>query len=271
MTGILRWLFHLLLVRPFVLVILGVNVRHAERLPGSGPAIIAANHNTHIDTFVLMTLFSMDQLLRIRAAAAADYFLGNRLLAWFAINMFGVIPVKRGNLRRGDGDPLAGCSQALARGEMLIVYPEGTRGEPERLGEFKSGIAHLARRHPTVPVVPVLLHGVGKVLPKGSIVPVPFNCDVMVGRSLRWNGDCRRFMQRVADEIRALADEGDFPPWTDRLPHQLSREGAFGCRFPAAGSTAYRAHPTSLAGATCRHAMGSATALLRRLDKRRIR
>ena len=210
---ILRWLFHLLLVRPLVLLVFGVNLRHAERLPGSGPAIIIANHNNHMDTFVLMSVFPMCRLLSLRAAAADDYFLRNRLLAWVALNMFGIIPVKRCDRRRRDGDPLAGCSQALERGEILIIYPEGTRGKAECMTEFKPGFAHLASRHPDVPVVPVFLHGLGKILPKGAIVPVPFICDVFIGPSMCWNGDRQEFTRELHNRISSLAGDGNIPAW----------------------------------------------------------
>jgi 1-acyl-sn-glycerol-3-phosphate acyltransferase len=209
----LRWLFHFLLVRPLVLLVFGVNLRHAERLPVSGPAIIIANHNNHMDTFVLMSLFPMRQMLSLRAAAADDYFLSNRLLAWVAINMFGIIPVKRADWRRRDGDPLAGCSRALERGEILIIYPEGTRGEAECMTEFKPGFAHLARRHPNVPVFPVFLHGLGKILPKGAIVPVPFICDVFIGSSMCWNGNRQDFTRELQNRISSLAREGNIPIW----------------------------------------------------------
>jgi len=213
MVNSLRWLFHFLVVRPLVLGGLGVNVHHRERLPLFSPAIIIANHNTHMDTFVIMTLFPMGCLKRLRAAAAADYFLRNRVLAWISLNMFGIIPIKRTDLRRGDGNPLDPCSLAIERGETLIIYPEGTRGEPERLAPFKSGIAHLARRHPDIPVIPVFLHGLGKVQPKGALLPVPFICNVVIGKALYWNGDCARFTRTLTDEILELADELTLPEW----------------------------------------------------------
>jgi 1-acyl-sn-glycerol-3-phosphate acyltransferase len=212
-TPILRTLFHALLVRPLVWSVLGVNLRHRERLPDSGPAIVVANHNNHLDTFVLMSLFPLRELKRLRAAAAGDYFLRNRWIRWLAVDMFGVIPVKRGDWRRGDGDPLDGCAQALDRGEILIVYPEGTRGEPERRARFKPGVAHLVRRRPQVPVIPVFLHGLGKVLPKGSAVFVPFCCDVFVGEPLRWNGKVGDFMASLTAAVADLAEEENFPDW----------------------------------------------------------
>ena len=209
----IRVLFHALLVRPLVWGVLGLNIRHRERLPRSGPLIIVANHNNHLDTLVLMSLFPLRALRRLGAAAAADYFLRNRYLKWVSLNLFGIIPVQREGWRHGDGDPLAGLVEALDRGTILIVYPEGTRGEPELCTRLKPGVAHLARRCPEVPVIPVFLHGLGKALPKGSAVFVPFCCDVVVGKPLRWNGGINAFMTTLADALAGLAHEQSFPEW----------------------------------------------------------
>lgn len=212
MHRILRALFFLLLVRPLALLLLGVNARHRQRLPTKGPAIIAANHNSHLDTLVLMTLFPQAMLPRLRPVAAADYFLRHRLLAWFARNIIGIVPLTR-CVKPGDPDPLAACDATLAEGVILIMFPEGTRGEPERFSDFKAGIAHLARRHPDVPVVPVFLHGLGKVLPRGAFLLVPFFVDVFIGEALRWSGDRAAFMGELDHRIHALAAEGSFPVW----------------------------------------------------------
>jgi 1-acyl-sn-glycerol-3-phosphate acyltransferase len=212
MNHVLRGLFFALIVRPVVLILLGLNIRHRERLPKQGPAIIIANHNSHLDTLVLMTLFPQKLLPKIRPVAAMDYFLRNRLLAWFSLKIIGILPLSRKLTVHGP-DVFAGASSALANGEILLLFPEGSRGEPEQLGQFKSGVAHLVERHPTVPVVPIFLHGLGKALPKGEAILVPFFCDVFIGTAQSWQGERKEFMQQLSTEMTALAEEGTRYLW----------------------------------------------------------
>ena len=212
LTRILRFLFFVGVVRPLALIVIGLNVRHRERLPRCGPALIIANHNSHLDTLVLMSLFPLKMLPRLRPVAAADYFLKSRGVAWFALNIIGIVPITR-QVKAGSTDPLAAASAALAEGAVLILFPEGSRGEPEHLGEFKSGVAHLMKRHPEVHAWPIFLHGLGKSLPRGEAILVPFFCDVFVGVPLSWQGDRAAFMHELDDGMQGLAAEGHFPPW----------------------------------------------------------
>jgi len=210
----MRWLqaaFFLLLVRPFLALVLGVNLRHAERLPLTGPAILAANHNSHLDTLLLMSLFPLLQLYRVRPVAAADYFLRNRFIAWFALNVMHILPLAR---RPKPGEPpLAHIEETLARGDILILFPEGSRGEPEKRSELKSGIAHLMEHAPSVPVVPVYLHGLGKALPKGDWLPVPFFADGWVGEPLTWQGERASTMQALEARFAELERQGGYAAW----------------------------------------------------------
>jgi 1-acyl-sn-glycerol-3-phosphate acyltransferase len=208
---ILRAAFFLLVVRPVLLLAVGAHVRRRELLPVKGPAIIAANHNSHLDTLTILTMFPLRDLPRLRPVAAADYFLRSRWGAWFALNIIGIIPVTRGG--RGGANPLAPCEEALDRGDILILFPEGSRGEPEVLSNFKRGLAHLARARPQVPVHPLFLYGLGKALPKDSFLLVPFNCDVVAGAPFHWDGDIDRFMATLQDRMTALAGQVHRTPW----------------------------------------------------------
>jgi len=227
---LLRWLFFWLVVRPVVLVGLGLNVRHRERLPAAGPAILVANHNSHLDTMVLMTLLPSHLLPRVHPVAAADYFLRHRLLAWFALRIVGIIPIERRPPPPPStaeppppGEPptpgaprpdvLAAVAAGLERGDVVILFPEGTRGEPERLADFKSGVARLVERFPAVPVIPIFLHGLGKALPRGKALPVPFFCDVFVGEPVPWRGDRKAYVEELRSRMQDLAAEGQLAEW----------------------------------------------------------
>ena len=196
----LRLAFFLLIVKPFLLLAVGVNARRRDRLPAAGPALIVANHNSHLDALVLMALLPLRLLPRVRPAASADYFLRGRWRAWFATRVIGIIPVAAGS-GRSHADVLGPARDALMAGDIVIFFPEGTRGEPERLGKLKTGIVWLAQQLPTVPIYPVRLHGLGKVLPKGDWLPVPFFCDAWVGEPLRWEGDPSRFMAALTASL----------------------------------------------------------------------
>lgn len=210
----MRWVqaaFFLLVVRPFLALVLGVNLRHAERLPKAGPAILAANHNSHLDTLLLMSLYPLGHLHRLRPVAAADYFLKNRPVAWFALNIMRILPLAR---RPKPGvAPLAHIEDALNAGDILILFPEGSRGEPEKRSELKSGIAHLMENAPDVPVVPVYLHGLGKALPRGDWLPVPFFADGFVGEALVWQGSRAATMQALESRFAELERGGGYAAW----------------------------------------------------------
>lgn len=213
MNKLLRYLFFLLIVKPLTFFLLGVNVRHREKFPSQGPAIIIANHNSHLDTLILMSLFPQRLLPYLHPVAAADYFLRSNFLAWFATKIIGIIPIVR--KRPGKHDPLQPISEALKQNAIIIFFPEGTRGEPEQLAQFKTGIAHLAERHPEIKITPVFTYGMGKALPKGTALLVPLTIDIYIGDSLQWHGNKTEFMQDLEREFTQLREQAYVPQFDD--------------------------------------------------------
>lgn len=203
LASTLRVLFVIVAVYPVVLLWLGRRVRHTARLPLTGPAIVAANHNSHFDTLVLLSLFPLSHIADVHPVAAADYFLTNPWLRWVSLRLIGIVPVERGSRSEGQ-DPLEECYRALDAGKVLVLYPEGTRGQPEQMAELKSGIWHLANRFPHVPVVPVFMYGAGKSMPKGRFIPLPFIVRVSVGRPLHGDLDKNEFLALLRGRLHGL-------------------------------------------------------------------
>ena len=195
--------FFALVVRPLVLIALGLNVVGRRHLPHVGPAVIAANHNSHLDTVVLMSLFPLSRIHRVRAAGATDYFFKTPFRSWCSRNLFGIIPMDRSGERSLEAvfEPLL---SALDDGDILILFPEGSRGQPEQLGRVRKGIHHLLQQRPQVPAIPIALHGLGQALPRGEALLVPFNCDVVVGEPMLASGRSSEFTRNLTDRLREL-------------------------------------------------------------------
>jgi 1-acyl-sn-glycerol-3-phosphate acyltransferase len=199
----------MLVVRPVARLLFGLDTIGADKLPKTGPAIVAANHNSHVDTVILLCLFPSKQLPKLRPVAAADHFDKGGFGSWFSRNVIGIIPIKRGAASRHE-DVLAGAKEALTRGEILVVFPEGSRGEPEEMTRFKTGVARLAEFCPDAPVTPVYLQGAGRSLPKDARLFVPFNCTAVVGDPIRWSGSHHGLIDELRAKIEALKEQA--PP-----------------------------------------------------------
>lgn len=189
---------------PVTLFWTGYALHGKDRLPAGGPAIVIANHNSHLDALMLLTLFPLARVPSIRVAAAADYFFSGKIRRFVAERFMGLLPMHRsGRARR----PLAPLAKALEDNQIVIVFPEGTRGNPDALEPIKPGLWHLARRFPEVPIHPVYLHGPGRSLPKGAWIPVPLFADVRVGEPFFFEADKELFLEGVHTRFMALRAE----------------------------------------------------------------
>ena len=92
---LLRTLFFSLVIKPFVYIALGYNVDGYENLPHKGPAILVANHNSHVDTMLLLSIFHCNEIAKIHPVAAADYFCNTKLKTFIFKTLLGIIPLNR--------------------------------------------------------------------------------------------------------------------------------------------------------------------------------
>ena len=209
MRNVLMYLWFLLIVRPIARLFLGVSVHGREHLRFTQPTIFVANHNSHLDAAVLMDLMRLRDLPRVRPVAAADYFQQGLIRNFLWTRCMNVLAIRRDKVTR-TSNPLQAMLDELDRGTTLILFPEGTRGDPEKLGEFKTGIAHVLAKRPHTPVVPVYMRNLGFAMPRGDLIIVPMFCDVFVGEPRVIEGGRAEIMRHLTDafaKLIALADE----------------------------------------------------------------
>jgi 1-acyl-sn-glycerol-3-phosphate acyltransferase len=202
----LQILFFATFARLLIGFIIGVRRQNERKLPADGPMLVVANHNSHLDTLTLLSLFPLRALPHVRPAAAADYFTRTPLLEWLSTTFFNILPIDRSGNREG-GDPVECMARALKSGDIVIVFPEGTRGNAGRMERFRSGVGRVLERCVGVEVTPVALRNTGRSMAKGRAFPVPIFVDVAIGESFRPQGDARAATTAIEHEIHALLDD----------------------------------------------------------------
>jgi glycerol-3-phosphate dehydrogenase (NAD(P)+) len=145
---VLYWLVRALFV-PFFLVYFRLQRVGREHLPRNGPLLLASNHRSFLDPFVIGTLVRRP----VYYMAKRELF-EKRWQAW-VLNALGAFPVDRG---AGDGDAMDTARAILARGDCVVVFPEGTRVRTGPLGDPRRGVGRLALET-GAPVAPVAIIG----------------------------------------------------------------------------------------------------------------
>ncbi len=146
-----------------------------DRVPLSGPFILAPVHRSNVD-FAFAVFVSPRKTFFM----AKDSLWRTKALGGF-ISQMGAFPVRRGAADRG---ALAAAESVLTAGEGLVLFPEGTRQEGERLGTLLEGASFLAART-GAPIVPVGIAGTDRAMPKGAKVPRPAKVRLVVGEVVR--------------------------------------------------------------------------------------
>ncbi len=161
----------------------GVRGVMATPLP-IAPCVYFGNHVSHGDFALIWAVLPLAQRARTRPVAGADYWDKDPLRRYVGRKVVRAVLIEREREKRCD-DPIVTMSKVLAEGESLIIFPEGTRNQTDSvLLPFKSGLYHLGRTNPGLPLVPAWIDNLHRVLPKGEVIPIPLLCTVHFGAPL---------------------------------------------------------------------------------------
>ncbi len=203
------WVLKVMLT-PLFHLLWRVRVEGREHVPRHGPAVLAANHQSFCDSLFLPIVVRR----KVTYLAKAEYFDDPRS-AWF-FRAVGQIPIRRGGGAESER-ALAAAAEALGRGRLLALYPEGTRSDDALVHRGRTGVARLSREC-GVPVVPVGIAGTTEVQPVGARRLRPFRTvTVRFGPPMR--------MDPADDPEDPMADHDHrvCRAFTDDLMKELSR------------------------------------------------
>ena len=199
----LRLLIHLILIRPFLHLLHGVYVAGRKHFEGLEQYILIANHNSHLDILLLFSVLPIRDIQKTHPIAAREYFSSNRIVFRIADYLFQPIWIVRGDK---EGDPLAGMKDVLGSGHNIVIFPEGTRGEPGVIAPFKTGVGRLAEEFRPIPIIPVYLSGPERSFPKKSRLPLPIWNNITIGPPQICTGDSTGITASLEKIIRGLSD-----------------------------------------------------------------
>jgi len=200
---VLYWLLKRVLLGPLLHLLFRPWVRGDDNVPDVGPAVLASNHLSFSDSFFLPLVLRR----RVTFLAKSDYFTGRGIKGRLTAGFFrgvGQLPVDRSGGKASEAALHTGL-RVLRRGDLLGIYPEGTRSPDGRLYRGKTGVARIALEG-RVPVIPVSMIDTDKVQPIGKVVPRIGRIGVVIGEPLdfsRYEGmeDDRFVLRSITDEI----------------------------------------------------------------------
>ncbi|MFF3486582.1 lysophospholipid acyltransferase family protein [Streptomyces sp. NPDC002701] len=190
------------LLGPLLRLVFRPRIQGLEHVPATGAAIVAGNHLSFADHFLMPAILKR----RITFLAKAEYFTGpgikGRLTAFF-FRSVGQIPVDRSGKEAGKAAIREGLG-VLSKDELLGIYPEGTRSHDGRLYKGKVGVAVMALRA-EVPVIPCAMIGTFEAQPPGRKIPKVHPVSIRFGEPL----DFSRYagMENEKAILRAITDE----------------------------------------------------------------
>lgn len=214
------------LLGPLLRLLFRPRIEGLERVPETGAAIIAGNHLSFADHFLMPAILRR----RITFLAKAEYFTGpglrGRLTAAF-FRSAGQIPVDRSGKEAGQAAIREGLG-VLSQGELLGIYPEGTRSHDGRLYKGKVGVAAMALKA-GVPVIPCAMIGTFEAQPPGQVLPRLHPVRIRFGAPLefsRYEGleNEKAILRAVTDEIMYAILELSGQEYVDRYAAEVKAD-----------------------------------------------
>ena len=190
-----------LLIRAGLRVYNRFEIVRPENIRTNRSLVIVSNHSSHLDTPCLLAALRLRTLSRVFPVAAEDYFFHSVGRRWIASIIFNALPFTRQASAR---QSLSLCQQLLGEpGNVLVVFPEGTRSPDGELREFKDGIGLLVAGR-DISVVPCYLDGADRAWPKGKRLPRPRKVKLIIGqaRSYRSSPKNRADINAIAADLR---------------------------------------------------------------------
>ncbi len=196
------WVLKTVVLGPIIKLLFRPWVEGAEHVPDEGAAIFASNHLSFSDSIFLPLMVSR----RVTFLAKADYFTGVGLKGRLTAAFFrgaGQLPVDRSGGKASEAALTSGL-KVLRHGDLLALYPEGTRSPDGRLYKGKTGVARMALEA-GVPVIPVAMIDTDKAQPTGQKIPKIIRVGVRIGTPL----DFSRYQGMEGDRfvLRSITDE----------------------------------------------------------------
>ncbi|GAA1523872.1 1-acyl-sn-glycerol-3-phosphate acyltransferase [Microbacterium ginsengiterrae] len=197
------WLMKYVVVGPIVKAVFRPWIVGRGNVPRNGAAILASNHLSVSDSIFLPLLIDRPMSF----LAKSDYFTGRGLKGWATKNFMkatGQIPIDRSGGKASEASLNTGL-QVLGRGDLLGIYPEGTRSPDGKLYRGRTGIARMALEA-KVPVIPVIMVETDTAMPIGRTIPRVVRVGIVIGEPLdfsRYAGmeNDRYILRSVTDEI----------------------------------------------------------------------
>jgi 1-acyl-sn-glycerol-3-phosphate acyltransferase len=203
------------LARPVVQLLAAPRVDGLDRIAHlEEPVIFAANHASHLDAPLLLSVIPERWRHHMFVAGAADYFFDTRVKAISFAFLINAVPIERQRVSRDSANRVAAL---LAEGWSLLIFPEGGRSPDGWAQPHRPGTAWLGVRTGR-PIVPVHVEGTRQILPKGSTRLRPGTTHISFGHPLRpeVGGDARQLAADLERAVAALADEQTTDWWTAR-------------------------------------------------------